>query len=529
MVDGMKPQGVRGDAAKGKSSGQRLAALDIGTNSIRSIVVEILGGGDYRVLDDEKATVRLGEGLAASGSISTAAWERAAQALKRMKQIADGLGATHFVAVATSAVRKAANGKAFVAAMAKDAGVEIEVIDGEQEAELAALSARHHFDMAGSRYAMIDIGGGSVEMVTATGEHIEEIHSLELGAVLLTERFIHGDPAPEKDLARLRKHIRQSLKETLATPDFPVQCLIGSGGTLNAVGAMAMALRKEAYGSVHGYEVLRSEVVHLLAMLERKDARQRREIAGLSPERADIIIAGVTLVDELMRFFGANLLRINERGIREGLILKSLDDLGLMEKREARRDWRTVVQEFARSCHSDEGHAETVRDLSLQIFDGTAALHGLDERARQLLEAAALLHDVGYFIDYAKHHKHSYHLIRHAGLFGFTPREQEVVANLARYHRKSLPKKKHENFALLSAEDQQLVRQLGGILRLADGLDRCRSGNLQRITAELTGKTCTLRLEGKGDLGVELYGGQSKGDLFEEAFERKLVLALVKN
>jgi exopolyphosphatase/guanosine-5'-triphosphate,3'-diphosphate pyrophosphatase len=261
-------------------------------------------------------------------------------------------------------------------------------------------------------------------------------------------------------------------------------------------------------------------------MLERKDARQRREIAGLSPERADIIIAGVTLVDELMRFFGANLLRINERGIREGLILKSLDDLGLVEKREARRDWRTVVREFARSCHSDEGHAETVRDLSLQIFDGTAALHGLDERARQLLEAAALLHDVGYFIDYAKHHKHSYHLIRHAGLFGFTPREQEVVANLARYHRKSLPRKKHENFALLSAEDQQLVRQLGGILRLADGLDRCRSGNLQRITAELTEKTCTLLLQGKGDLGVELYGGQNKGDLFELAFGRRLALKL---
>ncbi len=170
-----------------------------------------------------------------------------------------------------------------------------------------------------------------------------------------------------------------------------------------------------------------------------------------------------------------------------------------------------------------------MRDLSLQIFDGTAAVHGLDERARQLLEAAALLHDVGYFIDYAKHHKHSYHLIRHAGLFGFSPREQEVVANLARYHRKSLPKKKHENFVLLSTEDQQLVRQLAGILRLADGLDRCRSGKLQRISVELTGKTCTLLLEGNGDLGVEVYGGQSKGDLFEQAFERKLVLALAEN
>ncbi len=519
----------RGDEGKGRGSGERLAALDIGTNSIRCIVVEVLGGGDYRILDDEKATVRLGEGMAASGLISTAAWERAAQALKRMKQIADGLGATHFVAVATSAVRKAANGKAFVAAMAQRTGLAIEVIDGEREAELAALSARHHFDMAGNRYAMIDIGGGSVEMVTATGEHIEEIHSLELGAVLLTERFIHDDPAPEKDLLRLRKHIRQALKETLAPPGFPVQCLIGSGGTLNAVGAMAMALRKEAYGSVHGYEVLRSEVVHLLAMLERKDARQRREISGLSPERADIIIAGVTLVDELMRFFGANLLRINERGIREGLILKSLDDLGLIEKREARRDWLTAVKEFARSCHSDEGHAETVRDLSLQIFDGTTELHRLGERPRQLLEAAALLHDVGYFIDYAKHHKHSYHLIRHAGLFGFTPREQEIVANLARYHRKSLPKKKHENFARLGAEDQQLVRQLAGILRLADGLDRCRSGNLHRITVELTDKTCKLLLQGTGDLAVELYGGQNKGDLFEQAFERKLLLEPTEN
>jgi exopolyphosphatase/guanosine-5'-triphosphate,3'-diphosphate pyrophosphatase len=503
---------------------KRLAALDIGTNSIRCIIVEVMENGDFRVLDDEKAMVRLGEGLSATGAISPAAADRAREALVRMSKIIDGLGVEVVEAVATSAVRKASNGQEFLAAMERETGLRVRIIDGREEAELAALSAWHHFDMANARYLLVDIGGGSVEVVSAVGSHIEEITSLELGAVFLTENFLPGDPIPDKDFERLRKHIRRELGQALVDKEFPVQYLIGSGGTMTTIGSMVMAMRKERYDSVHGYEVLHSEVVHLLAMLQRKTCKERRAVPGLSPERADIIVAGVAVVAELMRVFGTNVLKVNERGIREGLILRSLHKHGFLNRRRKPRDWRTAVRDFARSCHVDESHGEQVAGLALRIFDALAKPYGLDERGRQLLEAASLLHDVGYFISYSMHHKHSYHLIRYASLFDFSPREKELIANLARYHRKGLPKKKHENFANLSPEDQGLVKKLGGILRLADGLDRRRGGQVRNLECTLDKGCFTIRLQGAEDLSVEIYGGQAKGDLFEAAFGCALVL-----
>ncbi|PLX92073.1 MAG: Ppx/GppA family phosphatase, partial [Desulfuromonas sp.] len=305
---------------------KRLAAIDIGTNSIRCLVVEATPTGDYRLLDDEKATVRLGEGMQASGRISKTAWERARVALKRMREIADGLGVVAIEAVATSAVRKAKNGAAFVAVMKEEAGVEVQVISGEEEAELAILSARHNFSMGSSHYALVDIGGGSAELVFATGEAIQDVASMELGAVFLSETFLRHDPVTGKELKALRAHIRSCLQKAFSDRSFPPrQYLIGSGGTITSIGTMLMAQRKEGYDSVDRYEVLHSDVVHLLAMLERMPCRERRSLSGLSPERADIIVAGVVLVEELMRFLGTNILRINERGIREGLILRGLD------------------------------------------------------------------------------------------------------------------------------------------------------------------------------------------------------------
>jgi len=504
--------------------GNRLAAIDIGTNSIRSIVVEVNKAGTFKILDDEKATVRLGEGFAKTGAISPAAWQRAMDSLSRMKKIFDGYGVKNVEVVATSAVRKATNGAAFVAAIKADIGIDVATISGEEEAELAVLSAQNNFDMEGVRYAMADIGGGSLEIVTAVGNHIEEIYSLELGAVVLTENFISSDPVNSGDYLKLRKHVRKSLKSAFDGDEFPINSVLGSGGTMTSIAAMVMAMRREVYGSVHGYEVLRSEVVHLLAMLLRKDIKGRRGVPGLNADRADIIVAGVVVVDELMDFFGANTLKVNERGIREGLILRSLKKHKLLPVSTRARNWRQSVIDFARSCHFDEEHSLHVARLALQIFDALAATFKLEKRERQILESAALLHDIGYFISYSRHHKHSYHLIRHADLFGFTPREMEIIANIARYHRKSLPKKKHESFARLSLPDQQLVNRLGGILRLADGLDRRRNSHVQGVECALSPRMLTVRLAGGEDLSVELFGGKLKGDLMEAAFKRKLHL-----
>ena len=503
----------------------RLAAIDIGTNSIRSIIIEIDAAGKYKILDDEKVTVRLGEGLNQTGRIAPAAWERALEALSRQKKIIDGYQVRTIEAVATSAVRKAANGADFIKAIKSGIGLDVEVISGEAEAELAALSAFHNFDLEGVRHLIFDIGGGSLELITALGNHIEDLLSLELGAVFLTETFLKSDPVHPDEHQKLRKHIRKALKNSFAATDrSAMQCLVGSGGTITSIAAMVMAGRRERYDSIHGYELLRSEVVHLLAMLLRKSDKERRATPGLNPDRADIIIAGVTVVDEVMDFFQVNLLRVNERGIREGLILRGLHKQHLLPGEKPVRSWRESALEFARSCHFDEQHSVHVAKLGLEIFQALAERFGFTDKDRRLLEAASLLHDVGYFINYSSHHKHSYHLIRHADLFGFTPRERELIANIARYHRKSLPKKKHDQYTRLAAADRALVSRFGGIVRLCDGLDRRRNSVVAGVHCTLTSSTLRLGLRGADDMSVELFGARAKNDLFQAAFNLNLVI-----
>jgi exopolyphosphatase / guanosine-5'-triphosphate,3'-diphosphate pyrophosphatase len=501
---------------------QRLAAIDIGTNSIRSIVVEPLPSGKYRILDDEKVLVRLGEGLNETGEIAPAAWERAMEALTRQKKIIDGFKVRSIEAVATSAVRKAGNGEEFIRGIKERVGVEVAIISGDEEAELAALSAFRNFDLEGIRHLIFDIGGGSLELVTAVGSHIEEVLSLELGAVFLTEKFLKGDPVSDGEMQRLRKYIRKSLKSGYLGERSGMQCLIGSGGTVTSIAGMVTAYRKERYDSLHGHELLRSEVVHLLAMLARKSNKERRSLPGLNPDRSDITVAGVTVVDDVMDFFKINVLKVNERGIREGIILRGLQRESLLPEAKPSRSWRESIVEFARSCHFEEEHCRQVAKLALQIFDALAPRYKFTDKERRLLEGAALLHDVGYFISYSSHHKHSYHLIRHADLFGFTPRERELMANVARYHRKSLPKKKHDEYMRLAAADRLLVARLGGILRLSDGLDRRRNSIVAGVECRLTDHNFGISMTGAGEMSVELFGARGKSDLFEPAFDLKL-------
>lgn len=501
----------------------KLAAIDIGTNSIRCIVVEVDSKGRYKVIDDEKATVRLGENLSKNGFISQAASDRAIEAITRMRKLIEGLKVDTVEAIATSAVRNAKNGDELVEALSKVLGHEIRVISGMEEAELAAVSAMHNFEMNGKRYAMMDIGGGSVEIVIALGSHIEEYYSFDLGAVLMTEQFFSEDVISEKAYAKFQKHIKSVLKKTFSNEKITVQNFIGSGGTITSLGGMAMSMRRQGFASVHGYDVLRSEVVHLLAMLKHMDVKGRRSVPGLNSDRADIIVAGLGVVDELMKFFGANILRVNERGIREGLIIKCMKKLGLLSENSGRRTWRESALEFAMSCHFDEAHSKHVAKLSLAFFDNMTVEHGFKKNDRKLLEAAALLHDIGYFIDYNSHHKHSYHLIHHADLFGFTPRERELIAQIARYHRKSMPKNKHTEFKQLTEKDQTLVSRLGGILRLADGLDRRRNGLVEIVELNRDGDIYKVKLLGAEDISVEIFGGNAKRDLFEKAFGGKVV------
>jgi len=502
---------------------QRLAAIDIGTNSIRCIIVESDSKGGFKVLDDEKSSVRLGENLLQSGVITDEAAQRALEVAGRFRRLIEGMKVVAVEAIATSAMRSARNGEQLLMELSHKLGHPIRVISGLEEAELAMISAQRHFDMEYKRYAVFDIGGGSLEITTALGNHIEECYSLDLGAVVMTEQFIRHDPPTPAELKKLQRHVRDTLKKHFRH-SLPMLTMIGSGGTVTALGAMVMNMRGANYPSVHGYQLLRSEVVHILSMLSRKELKERRLIPGLNADRADIIVAGIGVVDELMQYCGANQILVNERGIREGLIVKAMEKHQLMPHGARISSWREAALEFARSCRCDEQHALQVSHLALALFDTVATPFAISKGDRKLLEAASILHDVGYFIAYSSHHKHSYHLIRHADLYGFTPAEREIIAQLARYHRKALPKRKHDSFNALPENDQKRVAQLGGILRLADGLDRRRSSAVTSLSTVVTPARCTITVAGDGDISVELFGGTTKKDLFEKAFGVPVVL-----
>jgi exopolyphosphatase/guanosine-5'-triphosphate,3'-diphosphate pyrophosphatase len=279
---------------------------------------------------------------------------------------------------------------------------------------------------------------------------------------------------------------------------------------------MAARVERWSYLTVHGAELTEAQVVQQLSGLRRMSVEERRLVPGLPEHRADIIVGGALVVSEVMRLFGANILRVNAKGLREALLLDTIQKATARKPRAA--DRMRGVLEFARKTRYEKEHALHVAVLALSLFDQLAEPLGLDVHDRQLLEAAAVLHDVGYFIDYDRHHKHSYHLITHATLPGFSPRDVQIVASTARYHRGAFPERKHEAMRRLSPEDRVRTERLAAVLRLADGLDRSRTQAVRGVRVDATDDAVTLTLEGHAPLDVEVYGAQTKGVLFEKVF-----------
>jgi exopolyphosphatase / guanosine-5'-triphosphate,3'-diphosphate pyrophosphatase len=492
----------------------RIAAIDIGTNSIRMRVVEAPVGGVRRTLDDEKAYTRIGRGMGATGRLSGEAMTDAVAVLRRMMSIAEEHGVSHVRAVATAAVREAANAREFVDRVRAEVGLQIEVITAEEEGRLAFLSAAESVGVHG-RCAVIDLGGGSMEVVRATDGQVTMIASVPLGAVAMSERYHQIDPMPKAEYRRLKKHIRRTLTAALPDDSEPIGLLIGSGGTIATVAALIAAERKQNLTSVHTFEIRRAELIHLLASLVHTSAAERSVMKGLSENRVDIIVAGAIVLDQTMRFLGANELIVNSRGMREGLVI---DVLARERGVDASADRMQAARDFARECRADPRHAEQVRRLALELFDGLGPLLQSEPGDRELLEGAALLHDVGYHIAYERHHKHSYHLISYAELPGFSAHELRLMASIARYHRGALPKARHEAMHDLAPADRERVARLAAILRLADGLDRSRGQRVHSLAIELEGPRLTLDLAGDASLEVEVYGAGRKTDLFEAVF-----------
>lgn len=491
----------------------RIAAIDIGSNSLRCTIVDVPVGGRRTTLDEERAYVRLGRGLAETGRLDERAMDEAVSALGRMVRIASEHEVTHVRAVATAAVRSASNGPSFVARVRDEIGLEVEVISGEEEGRLAALSAIDSLAIEGDA-AVIDIGGGSVEIVRTLGAEIESVTSLPLGAVVLSDRFRTGDPIPKADRKALIAHVRSTIVPALAGMPVP-SIAIGSGGTVTTIAAIVAADRAPGLASVHGFAVQTEELRALSERLLRSTAGERSAIKGMAESRVDLITAGALVLYEAVRALGSPAITANARGMREGIIIEAARrELGEVPLGDRMRQ----VRDFGRQCRADVPHAEQVRRLALKLFDTLAPGLDLVREDRALLEAAALLHDVGYHISFEKHHKHSFHLISHAGLAGFTAREQLLVACIARYHSHAMPKAGHEEIQALSDGERDTVARLAAILRIADGLDRSGAQRVDSLDVDLDSQRLRLTIAGRGPFDVEVYGATHKADLFERVW-----------
>ena len=346
----------------------RLAAIDIGTNSIRLMIVEPLRDGTYRILDEEKETTRLGRNLAKTRRLDPAAVEASLDALRRMKQIAAGFQAREVRVIATSAVREAKDGKKFCRRAKDEIGLEVEVISGDQEARLAFYSVARNFHLAGKNVAVADIGGGSTEIILATGDIIEALHTTPLGAVRLTDEFLGGGDIQVDDFERMLKTIDRRLRREIKKKRFFVpHLLIGSGGTFTTLAEMVMAAKGQTGLPLRGYEVTHAELRHLLDRLRKMPAKARRNVQGLSSDRADIIVAGLAIIDRLMRRFRVNRLQVHNRGIRDGLVLTMIDST-LGTTSQDPHDQDAAIDRFAAGCGVDMAHGRQVARLAGSIF-----------------------------------------------------------------------------------------------------------------------------------------------------------------
>ncbi len=509
----------------GPGARERLAAIDVGSNSIRLLIAEYHPATGLSPIDEEKAQPRLAQGLASTRRLDPEAMERALVALHRMADVCRRRGATRIVAVATAAVREAKNGAEFVRRVRDEVGLPLQVISTEHEAQLSYRSVRHHFRLDDGKALIADIGGGSLELVGAVNGLVELSRSLPYGAVRLTEQFLPGKRPPRREVAALRKHLGKRLTRQLPKRAWTGARIIGSGGTFTNLGRMAVARRGgDPTEPVHGIEVSVAEVEHLLEWLSTRTRLQRQQVPGLNPERADIILAGLAVVASLLQRLDAGSVTVSAYGLREGLLWEMV---GAASAEAPAVDPMQLVREFADRCRTDRPHVEQVRRLALSLYDQIGEAIGCTREERDILEAASILHDVGQLVSYKSHHRHSCQLIMHADRIGLGARARALVALVSRYHRRRGPKRSDPSFAALSPEDQALVRRTAGLLRVADGLDRGHTAVVDAVSAELTRKKLVLRIAPRrtgANMELEGWSARRKSDVLQKVLGRKITI-----
>jgi len=506
-----------------------LGAIDVGTNSIHLIVVELDPRfGTSRTILKAREMVRLGGGDAlARGYLGKKAMQRGIGAIAKFAEAARHAGASDVRAVATSAVRESSNGQEFIDAVRESSGVAIEVLDDVEEARLIHLGVSRSFPLDGKVACIFDIGGGSTEFIVGDAERPYFLHSVRLGSLRLYDEFLRDEETANAGLRALGKHARAILGPVARQlSDYRYDLLVGTSGTVLGLAALDAAALGLPSGRVHGYVLRLDRLRALQKTMTALSPADRRKMPGMNPRRSDIIVAGNAVVIAILELLGRDELVVSERALREGIVVDYLErNIALARKLGDERTRRfDEMHALARRFGQLEAHQNNVAALSLALFDGLADLHRFAPSDRDALFAAALVHDVGRAIAASAHHKHGEYIVRNAGLTGWRDDEIALVATLVRYHRKALPKMTHAEYASATPPQRERIAKLAAILRIADGLDRRRLGVVSGITvsrpnpSSAAGASVLVRVEASQDVSPELEAAAYKSDLFERAF-----------
>jgi exopolyphosphatase / guanosine-5'-triphosphate,3'-diphosphate pyrophosphatase len=510
---------------QGKNPIKRVAAIDLGTNSFHAVIVDIFPDGSFYTIDKLKEMVLLAE-KGFENSLSEDAMQRAVDALKRIKTLCDHQGTEKILAYATSAIREAENGGELIQRVIDEVGIKIVAIPGRVEAELIGLAVQHGVKMPRTPSMIMDIGGGSVEFLIADKKKFYYVTSLKLGVARMTAKFVDNDPITQKEIEQLQHYYRQQLSEVAQS--FALHrgsFLIGSSGTMENI-ALMIANRNKTFPSLTVNELAftSDDFFEFYDDVIKMNYSQRANLKGLDEKRNNLLPAGLILVDYILHNFGIKKVKISSQALREGIILRYIDrELEELREVDVVPDpRRRSVLELAHKCEWHEKHSKHVAKIALLIFDQFNDELELTNTDRELLEYAAYLHDIGYHISHRKHHKHALYIIRNADLKGFRENEIEIIANVARYHRRSTPKPRHHHFEKLDETDKLRVKKLSAIMRIADGLDRSHYQNVRAVDFVKNGQETIIKINTEADPQLEIWGAMRKNLLFEEMTGRKL-------
>jgi len=505
----------------------------MGTNSIRLLVVRLNPNHSYTILSRQKQQVRLGDGEFEEDEITPEAMERAVVVARKFTDLARTFNSEEFVAVATSAAREASNQNELLHRIRLEAGLDIRVISGREEARLIYLGVASGTHLGTRQGFFIDIGGGSTEVAVGDAKEYQYLDSFRLGAIRLANLYLPpGDTGPvsSERYRKIQQHIRNAIIHSLPRIKAKtIDCAIGSSGTiLNLAEIAHKALHPAAPASdlALSYKDLK-KVVELLSSLPLE---QRKKVPGINPERADIIIAGAAVLDTFMKELSLDSISVTGRGLQDGLLvdyLSRMDSFPMLGELSSRQ--RSVLQ-LGRSCGINEVHARTVTSLVLEMFDSAKHLgiHQFGDATRELLEYATFLHDIGSFISYTNHHAHSYYIIRNSELLGFDQKEVSFMANLARFHRKKAPKKKDPEIATFDSREREMLRMLATFIRIGESLDRSHAALVQHVRfVRVERDTVHLEILARGDCQLEIWGIENERKAFLKVFGRALTFSMV--